>query len=60
MIAWLDTLIPPLDRTVGAWLLLALIAGWLLASLRNRKPVPPEPDPMAGPHGDVPRISRHG
>lgn len=60
MTAWLDALLPPLDPTLGFWLIVAAVTGWLVSALRNRPPAPAADDPMARPHGDVPRISRDG
>jgi hypothetical protein len=56
MIAALDALIPPLDRAVGFYLLIALAAGYLLARLydRARRAPETEPDPHAVAFGDVP------
>ncbi len=58
MIAWLDALIPPLDSTLGFWLLLAIaiecVAVWIY--LRARQHVDRPPDPDADVHGDVTRM----
>lgn len=55
MIAWLDALIPPLDPTLGFWLLLAIaiecVAVWVYRRGHQRADRPPDPD--ADVHGDV-------
>lgn len=61
MIAAIDALIPPLDRHLGFFLLLAvgagLVLGWLFDRAR-REAAPAEPDPHAAPYGDVPEVRR--
>lgn len=56
MTAWLDALLPPLDRTLGAYALLAVLSAGVLLKLRERareRAAAPEHDPHAAPYGDV-------
>lgn len=59
MIAWLDTALPPLDRTVGFWLLVAVaiecLVVWLYRRGCERADNAPALDRYADAHGDVTR-----
>jgi hypothetical protein len=59
MTAWLDALLPPLDRALGFYLLLAALAGLAVGKVFDRaRREPPPPDPHAAAYGDVTRLPR--
>ncbi|SEM69900.1 hypothetical protein SAMN04515666_11954 [Bosea lupini] len=57
MIAWLDALLPPLDPTIGFWLLVAIAveAFVVWAYRRARQRADALPDLYGEAHGDVTR-----
>lgn len=60
MTAWLDAALPPLDPTIGLWLLfLIVVAAVACAALdlngRGRRQAVADTDPYGEAHGDVTR-----